>query len=229
MGDDIKAKQLRMEQHKNEICRRLRWCLDNGHVPAHDHIHLAPGDDSLFMVFFYWIWTISNPRKLIPPKQNQVAPWHPDGSVNHAGVPDNITIEPVPRGFELPVDYDSSRGYSCEKCNAWVVTEGAPSLDADSQLCSKCKVVKKSISLSEKKNQIASANCHSLQSFFKNWLSNTSNDSVRYSLQFLFGHCPIDNKHRFSPLRTVHIDLPISFSQLLCSKSDCMHPILCPD
>lgn len=53
MDDDLEAKQLRMEQHKNEICRRLRWCLDNGHVPAHDHIHLAPGDDSLFMVSFY--------------------------------------------------------------------------------------------------------------------------------------------------------------------------------
>lgn len=171
MADHIDAKQLRLEQHKNEICRRLRWCLDNGHVPAHDHIHLAPGDDSLFMVSnhaVYWDQIISKAHKLIQVKQNQVAPWHPDGSVNHAGVPDNITIEPVPRGFELPVDYDSSRGYSCEKCNAWVVTEAAPPSDQDSQLCSNCKVVKKSISLSQKKNQIASANCRPLQLFFNN-------------------------------------------------------------
>ena len=38
------------ERHDDEIAARLRWCLDNGLAPAHDHVHLAPGDDANFMV-----------------------------------------------------------------------------------------------------------------------------------------------------------------------------------
>ena len=42
--DEIRAR------HEDESARRLRWCLDNNLLPAHDYIHKAPGDDSRFMV-----------------------------------------------------------------------------------------------------------------------------------------------------------------------------------
>ena len=37
-------------QHENETFDRIRWCLDHNLTPAHEHVHLAPGDDSKFMV-----------------------------------------------------------------------------------------------------------------------------------------------------------------------------------
>jgi len=53
-------------QHEDEMISRVRWCLDNNLVPAHEHVHLAPGDDSKFMVNFiilhvnvYEIWRFS--------------------------------------------------------------------------------------------------------------------------------------------------------------------------
>jgi hypothetical protein len=39
--------------HEQEVGERLRWCLDRGLTPAHEHIHAAPGDDAKFMVVFY--------------------------------------------------------------------------------------------------------------------------------------------------------------------------------
>lgn len=38
------------DAHEEETHRRLRWCLDNNMTPAHDYVHLAPGDDAQFMV-----------------------------------------------------------------------------------------------------------------------------------------------------------------------------------
>jgi hypothetical protein len=40
-------------RHEQEVGERLRWCLDRGLTPAHEHIHAAPGDDAKFMVVFY--------------------------------------------------------------------------------------------------------------------------------------------------------------------------------
>lgn len=37
-------------QHEDEMLCRIRWCVDNNLEPAHDHVHVAPGDDSKFMV-----------------------------------------------------------------------------------------------------------------------------------------------------------------------------------
>jgi|688.fasta_scaffold448541_2 hypothetical protein len=36
--------------HEQEVGERLRWCLDRGLTPAHEHIHAAPGNDENFMV-----------------------------------------------------------------------------------------------------------------------------------------------------------------------------------
>jgi len=47
-------------QHENEMFERIRWCLDHNLTPAHEHVHLAPGDDSNFMVsVFYYLHRIS--------------------------------------------------------------------------------------------------------------------------------------------------------------------------
>ena len=40
----------RREQHEDEVAIRIRWCLEHNLLPAHEHVHLAPGDDSRFMV-----------------------------------------------------------------------------------------------------------------------------------------------------------------------------------
>ena len=40
----------RREQHEDEMAIRIRWCLEHNLLPAHEHVHLAPGDDSRFMV-----------------------------------------------------------------------------------------------------------------------------------------------------------------------------------
>ena len=37
-------------QHENEMLDRIRWCLDHDLTPAHEQVHLPPGDDSNFMV-----------------------------------------------------------------------------------------------------------------------------------------------------------------------------------
>lgn len=37
-------------RHENEVLERIRWCLDHNLTPAHENVHLAPGDDSNFMV-----------------------------------------------------------------------------------------------------------------------------------------------------------------------------------
>lgn len=48
--NDVSALQAARKRHSDEVFARLRWCLDNGHFPAHNHVHLAPGDDDNFMV-----------------------------------------------------------------------------------------------------------------------------------------------------------------------------------
>ena len=51
-----------IERHESEHMRRIAWCIRHGHVPAHSHVHLAPGDDREFVY--------------------GVPPWKPDGSPN---------------------------------------------------------------------------------------------------------------------------------------------------
>ena len=41
------------EIHEDETLNRIRWCLDHNHLPAHENVHLAPGDDSRFMVCYF--------------------------------------------------------------------------------------------------------------------------------------------------------------------------------
>ena len=46
-------------RHEQEVGERLRWCLDRGLTPAHEHIHAAPGDDAKFMVVFLHFYLFS--------------------------------------------------------------------------------------------------------------------------------------------------------------------------
>jgi len=87
--------------HSDEIFRRLRWCLDQGpsHWPAQQHVHLAPGDDSRFVL--------------------GVAPWRADGSANAVGIAG--TVESAldrPHGSVL-LEEDVF-GWECRACEQWV-------------------------------------------------------------------------------------------------------------
>ena len=61
-----------------EYAKRIRWCIHLGreYWPAHDHKHRAPGDDTNFIF--------------------KIPPWHPDGTPNSLGIPDNRAVEAVP-------------------------------------------------------------------------------------------------------------------------------------
>ena len=40
----------RRYRHEQEVQERLSWCLEHAHTPAHEHVHLAPGNNVNFMV-----------------------------------------------------------------------------------------------------------------------------------------------------------------------------------
>ena len=126
-------------RHNAEYNRSVRWSVDQGpqYWPAHEFKHLAPGDDSNFIF--------------------KIPPWNADGSPNPLGIPDNRFIEPVPRGFELPIDWNSDIGWNCHKCNEWVPSlqkafEGGPEPD-DWWWCYNCRKNKPKMSAKEKKVQ----------------------------------------------------------------------------
>ena len=78
-------------RHQEELSRRLRWCIDSGESfwPAHEKVHLAPGDDSQFVL--------------------SVAPWMPDGAPNPLGIPDTLMTDGPPAGFVLMQEYTERR------------------------------------------------------------------------------------------------------------------------
>lgn len=94
--------------HNSELLRRIRWCIDAGAAfwPAHQHVHLAPGDDANFIF--------------------GVPPWHPDSTVNPLGIPDQRFVEQPMPGFELPVEYDANAGFNCRKCQQCVGIKPRP-------------------------------------------------------------------------------------------------------
>lgn len=144
----------RANRHNEECYARVIWCLDKGGPdfhPAHEHKHRAPGDDANF---FYGI-----------------PPWHPDGSVNPAGVPPNFgEPEPLAKNWSFIDDWDSKAGWNCHKCNAWVPRPAqkyqGQKEPADWWWCMDCRAVKpRALTLAEKKQHKAAANCRSMQSF----------------------------------------------------------------
>ena len=91
-----------IERHERECMRRMAWCIRNGHVPAHAHLHLAPGDDGEFVY--------------------GVPPWKPDGSPNPAGIyyGDLAGAAAVERAAMLLQKEAENAGWTCGGCAAWV-------------------------------------------------------------------------------------------------------------
>lgn len=88
------------ERHDNEVAARLRWCIASGKTPAHDFVHLAPGDDSQFAY--------------------GVPPWNPDGTPNPCGVftaPESDEERSV-----RTTQKNISSGWVCKRegCNTWI-------------------------------------------------------------------------------------------------------------
>lgn len=136
-------------RHNAEYNRRIRWCVDQGSQfwPAHDHKHCAPGDDANFVF--------------------GIPPWHPDGTPNPLGIPDNRCVEAVPSGFELPLDYCSTTGWACHKCQEWIplpprAYEGAVEPE-DWWWCITCRKNKPKMTAREKKIQAVVAKVHDIR------------------------------------------------------------------
>lgn len=88
-----------VERHEREHTRRLAWCVREGRVPAHEHVHEAPGDDSQFVY--------------------GVPPWNADGTPNPAGVyfsPENASEREWVRLEKAAAD----AGWECPRCHEWV-------------------------------------------------------------------------------------------------------------
>jgi len=109
-------------RHEREHTRRLAWCIRNNLLPAYEHVHKAPGDDSQFVY--------------------GVAPWHADGSVNPAGVYFSPDTQVEKLWLRLDKDAESA-GWSCPRCSEWIARvpvqykHGAEPWDW--WFCAKCK------------------------------------------------------------------------------------------
>lgn len=92
-------------RHSLEYNSRVAWCVRQGpeYWPAHENKHRAPGDDNNFIF--------------------KIPPWNADGSPNPLGIPDNRFVDPVPKGFEVPIDHHDKSGWNCRKCNQWISSQ----------------------------------------------------------------------------------------------------------
>ena len=79
------------QRHIQEYNARVAWCVQQGpeYWPAHEHKHRAPGNDDNFVF--------------------KIPPWTEDGSPNPLGIPDNRAVDPIPRGFVAPTEYNANK------------------------------------------------------------------------------------------------------------------------
>lgn len=145
--------RLLKQAHDNECYNRVLWCLRQGpaYFPAHEHKHLAPGNDKAF--FF------------------GIPPWHADGSVNPAGIPPNYgEPERLQKNWALLDDYKS--GWECRKCNEWVpfpprTFQGANEAE-NWWWCVKCRnKVAKPKTVAEKKVAKVAASCKKIDTILQ--------------------------------------------------------------
>lgn len=128
-----------ISKHEEEHTRRLKWCIDNNHLPAHSFVHLAPGDDSNFVY--------------------GVAPWFEDGSVNPQGVYTGPVDEKERQwvALEKQAQHQTWRCKSC-KCivpgapRAWIPKNGVEE-PWDWWFCVKCKATQSKPSKKDLKRQ----------------------------------------------------------------------------
>jgi len=109
-----------VERHEREVVRRMAWCMKHGHVPAVEHVHLAPGDDTQFVY--------------------GVPPWTSEGEPNPPGI--YFTPEcPVMR--KLGREQNDARGWTCTRCEEWVAHAPRPYHGGEEPwdwwFCSACK------------------------------------------------------------------------------------------
>lgn len=115
-------------EHDCEHMRRLAWCVNKKLVPAHEHVHKAPGDDSRFVY--------------------NVPPWNQDGSPNPCGIFYSETdvylkqIEQDSRANESASMY-GSKSWSCHRCGKTVKMPPRPYVGGpepwDWWFCFECK------------------------------------------------------------------------------------------
>ena len=136
-----------LARHEAEAGRRLAWCVRKGRLPAHEHVHEAPGDDSQFVY--------------------GVAPWLPDGRPNPPGVP----YSPEDSILTAIAKTDSEAGWTCTRCHEWVPRAPRPFKGGvepwDWWFCLDCKA--KAVKPSQKvlKEQQVSAGCRRMDDFLK--------------------------------------------------------------
>lgn len=163
--ENIEKERERARRHDEECYSRVLWCLQEGgpdFYPAHEHKHRAQGN---------WCYQ----RKCVVTSNDQnffhgIPPWHPDGSVNLAGVRPNYgPTEPLGKNFQFLDDYNS--GWECRRCQKWI--SHAPqeyrgqSEPHDWWWCFECKKsCEKKLSLSEKRIANVAATCLKINSLF---------------------------------------------------------------
>lgn len=139
---------LTVHRHEREHTRRLAWCIKHNRIPAHDHVHEAPGDDSQFVY--------------------GVAPWFTDGSVNPAGVYYSPDTDNEQEWVRLEKEARDA-GWSCPRCGVWVARvpvdfkHGAEPWDW--WFCTDCKQIAVKPSQKELKAQQLSRVCQKMECF----------------------------------------------------------------
>lgn len=116
----------RMNEHDSEHMRRLAWCVDKKLVPAHEHVHKAPGDDSRFVY--------------------NVPPWNQDGSPNPCGVYYSETdtiLQHIEKDSRRNASVFGSESWSCHRCCKTVKMRPRPYVGGpepwDWWFCFECK------------------------------------------------------------------------------------------
>jgi len=136
-----------LAMHRDEVFRRLRWCVDQGesHWPAHAHVHLAPGDDSNFVM--------------------GVSPYGVDGAPNPAGIAGTLEDNTDrPTGSVLLAD--EVFGWDCRVCQQRVEQRPRPYTGGPEPLwwwwCPRCREgsgVGKPVGKKQKARQAIAAQC----------------------------------------------------------------------
>ena len=85
-----------IDRHEAELTKRLAWCIANKYIPAHDHVHKAPGDDANFVY--------------------GVPPWNKDGSIN----PQGVYCAPLTKVEQLFTELEKEKNveWYCKACDA---------------------------------------------------------------------------------------------------------------
>jgi hypothetical protein len=110
--------------HELEVANRMNWCMQQGHNPAHEHLHLTEGDDTQFVY--------------------KVPPWKSDLHGNQIPNPCGIHFTPEdPVMKKLGCEQNDAQGWTCTRCEEWVAHAPRPYHGGEEPwdwwFCSACK------------------------------------------------------------------------------------------